>query len=86
MLNVFSNNYLFVRILGGITAGICFENDANNSFITKCSYSDSKGVLINVKDQNDKEIVYELGFKNDVGKGLVSLLDKYYDDELEFEL
>jgi hypothetical protein len=86
LFNVFSNNYLFVRILGGIAAGICLENDAKNSFITKCSYSDSKGVLINVKDQNDNETVYELGFKNDVGKGLVSLLDKYYDDELDFEL
>jgi serine/threonine protein kinase len=86
VLNVFSNNYLFVRIFGGSEFVCCFENDQVNVFLTKWSYSDSKGVVINVKDQNDKETVFELGFKNDVGKGLVSLLDKYYDDELDFEL
>jgi serine/threonine protein kinase len=85
LLNAFSKNYLFFRIFAGSSDGICLENDDNNSFINKCSYSASKGVVINVKDQNDNETIYELGFKNEVGKGLVSLLDKYYDDEFKFD-
>jgi hypothetical protein len=78
LLNVFSNNYLFFRIFGGSAQGVCLENDDDNSFITQWSFSDSKGVVINVKDQNDNETVYELGFKNEVGNSLRALLDKYY--------
>jgi hypothetical protein len=85
LLNEFSNNYLFVRVFGGYEGCFCLENDNSNEFITQWSYSASKGVVINVKDQNDNETIYELGFKNEVGKGLVSLLDKYYYDEFKFD-